>query len=72
MFAEIFQRRDSEVKECGLKTVNEVRASNFLAGGRGRISSYASGQEAELVLEGLKKFQWVHTAQAPLISSSMC
>jgi len=33
MFAEIFQRQENEVKECGLKTVNEVRASNFLAGG---------------------------------------
>jgi len=32
MFAEIFQRQENEVKECGLKTVNEVRASNFLAG----------------------------------------
>jgi len=36
MFAEIFQRQEKEVKECGLKTVNEVRASNFLAGGRGQ------------------------------------
>jgi len=27
-----FQRQENEVKECGLKTVNEVRASNFLAG----------------------------------------
>jgi len=26
MFAEIFQRQESEVKDCGLKTVNEVRA----------------------------------------------
>jgi len=31
MFSEIFQRQENEVKECGLKTVNEV-ASNFLAG----------------------------------------
>jgi len=42
MFAEIFQRQENELKECGLKTMNEVRASNFLAGGP-RISSYASG-----------------------------
>jgi len=41
MFAESFQRRENEVKECGLKTVNEVRASHFLAGWP-RISSYAS------------------------------
>jgi len=41
MFAEIFQRQENKVKECGLKTVNEVRALNFLAG-RPRISSYAS------------------------------
>jgi len=34
MFAEIFQRQKNKVKKCGLKTVNEVRASNFLAGGR--------------------------------------
>jgi len=33
MFAEIFHRQENEVKEFGLKTVNEVRASNFLAGG---------------------------------------
>jgi len=33
MFAEIFQRQGNEVKECGLKTVNKVRASNFLAEG---------------------------------------
>jgi len=33
MFAENFQRQENEVKECGLKPVNEVRASNFLAGG---------------------------------------
>jgi len=33
MFAEIFQHQENEVKECGLKTVNEVRGSNFLAGG---------------------------------------
>jgi len=32
MFAEIFQHQENEVKECGLKTVNEVKASNFLAG----------------------------------------
>jgi len=32
MFAEIFQRQENEIKVCGLKTVNEVRASNFLAG----------------------------------------
>jgi len=31
MFAEIFQRQENEVKECGLKTINEVRDSNFLA-----------------------------------------
>jgi len=31
MFAEIFQRQENEVKECGLKTVNKVRASNFFA-----------------------------------------
>jgi len=37
MFAEIFQRQENEVKECGLKPVNVVRASNFLEGG-GRIS----------------------------------
>jgi len=43
MFAEIFQRQENEVIECGLKTVNVVRASNFLAGRGGRISSYASG-----------------------------
>jgi len=33
MFAENYQRQDNDVKECGLKTVNEVRASNFRAGG---------------------------------------
>jgi len=33
MFAEIFQRQENEVKECGLKTVNVVRVSKFLAGG---------------------------------------
>jgi len=33
VFAEIFQSQENEVKECGLKTVHEVRASNFLAGG---------------------------------------
>jgi len=33
MFAEIFQRKENEVKECGLKTVNEVRALKFLARG---------------------------------------
>jgi len=32
MFAKIFQHQKNEVKECGSKTVNEVRASNFLAG----------------------------------------
>jgi len=37
MFAEIFQRQENEVKECGLKTVNQVRASNFLAGGGGEF-----------------------------------
>jgi len=42
MFAEIFQYQENEVKECGFKAVNEVRASNFLAG-EPRISSYASG-----------------------------
>jgi len=42
MFTEIFQRQENEVKECRLKTVNEVRASNFLAGEGGRISSYAA------------------------------
>jgi len=31
----------NEVKECGLKKVNKIRASNFLAEGA-RISSYAS------------------------------
>jgi len=41
MFLETFQRQENEVKECGLKTVKEVRASNFLAGGP-RISSYPS------------------------------
>jgi len=41
MFADIFERHENEVKECGLKTVNDVRASNFLAV-RPRISSYAS------------------------------
>jgi len=41
MLAEIFQRQENEVKECGLKTVNKVRASKFLAGGP-RISNYAS------------------------------
>jgi len=35
MFAETFQHQKNEVKECVLKTVNEVRASNFLAGGGG-------------------------------------
>jgi len=39
----MFADQKNEVKECGLKTVNEVRASNFLAGGL-RISSYASGK----------------------------
>jgi len=33
MFGEIFQCQESEVKECGLKRVNEVKALNFLAGG---------------------------------------
>jgi len=33
MFAEIFQRQENKVKECGLKIVSEVKASNFLAGG---------------------------------------
>jgi len=33
IFAEIFQRQENEVKECGLKTVNEIRAWNFLSGG---------------------------------------
>jgi len=33
MFAEIFQRQENEGKEYGLKTMNEVRTSNFLAGG---------------------------------------
>jgi len=42
MFAEIFQRQENEVKDYGLKTVNKVRASNFLAGRGGRISSYTS------------------------------
>jgi len=42
MFAEIFQHQENEVKECELKTVNKVRASNFLTWG-GQISSYASG-----------------------------
>jgi len=41
MFVEIFQRQKNEVKECGLKAVNEVRASNFLARGP-RTSNYAS------------------------------
>jgi len=41
MFAEIFQRQENEVKECGLKIVNKVMASNILAG-EPRISSYAS------------------------------
>jgi len=40
MLAEIFQRQENEVKECGLKEVNEVRASKFSRGPR--ISSYAS------------------------------
>jgi len=31
MFAKIFQRQGNEVKECRLKTVNEIRVSNFLA-----------------------------------------
>jgi len=42
MFAEIFQRQENKIKECGLKIVNKVRASNFLAGEGARISSYAS------------------------------
>jgi len=42
MFVEIFRRQENEVKEYGIKALNEVRASNFLAGGP-RISSYASG-----------------------------
>jgi len=33
IFTEIFQRQENEVKECGLKTVNNDRASNFPAGG---------------------------------------
>jgi len=37
MFAEIFQRQKNKVKECGLKTVNEVRASNFLTGGTNKF-----------------------------------
>jgi len=45
MFAEFFQRQENEVKECGLKTVNEIRASNILAE-RARISSYAFGNYA--------------------------
>jgi len=44
MFTEIFERHENEVKECGLKTVNEVRASNFLAEGGRRISRNASAQ----------------------------
>jgi len=32
MFSEIFQHQENKVKECGLKTLNEVRSSNFLAG----------------------------------------
>jgi len=39
MFSEIFQRQENEVKEFGLNTMNEVRASNFLAGRGARISS---------------------------------
>jgi len=41
MFGEIFQRQENEVKECGLKTVNEIKASNFLARSP-QISSSAS------------------------------
>jgi len=41
MFSDIFQRPENEVKECGLKKVNKVKASNFFAGGL-RIASYAS------------------------------
>jgi len=47
MFADNFQRQENEVKECGLKTVNEVRTSNFLAGTQ--ISSYASAIFSRLV-----------------------
>jgi len=50
MFAEIFQLQENEVKECELKTVNEVRASNFLAGEGGRISSYTSDVDHAIVI----------------------
>jgi len=66
MFAEIFQRQENEVKECKLKTVNEVRASNFLAGGP-RISSYASEnypsalfQISFLISKSWKYLDWTH------------
>jgi len=45
MHAEVFQRQETEVKECGLKTVNEIRAQTFSRGG-GRISLYASDRIA--------------------------
>jgi len=41
MFAEIFQRQENEVKEFGLKTVNEVGPRTF-SQWWSRISSYAS------------------------------
>jgi len=50
MFSKIFQRQKNEVKECGLKTGDEVRTSNFLAGGGGAISSYASAGTSRLNL----------------------
>jgi len=37
VFAEIFQRQENEVKECVLKTVNEVKAWNFFAEGGGEF-----------------------------------
>jgi len=42
MFAEIFQRQENKVKECGLKTMNKVKGFKLSRGGP-RISIYASG-----------------------------
>jgi len=57
MFPEIFQRQENEVKECELKTVNKVRASNFLAE-EPRNSSYASEYNEDFI------FLFPHQLQA--------
>jgi len=52
MFAEIFQRQENEVKECGLRTVIEVRASNFLARGPEYLAT-------PLVIRNIKCFSYL-------------